>query len=42
MFDAIKEILISEKKFTEINYKRLQIALVCIENSLIDSHGVCT
>ena len=28
MFDVMKEILISEKEFTETNYKRLQKALV--------------
>ena len=39
MFDVIKEILISEKEFTETNYKRLQKALVYIENNLIDSDG---
>ena len=39
MLDIIKEILISEKKFTETNQKRLQEALVYIENSLIDSRG---
>ena len=37
MFDVIKEILISEKEFTETNYKRLQKALVDIEDNLIDS-----
>ena len=40
MFDVIKEILISEKKFTETNYKRLQKALLYIENNLIDSGGM--
>ena len=39
MFDVIKEILITEKEFTETNYKRLQKALVYIENNLIDSDG---
>ena len=39
MLDIIKEILISEKRFTETNQKRLQEALVYIENSLIDSRG---
>ena len=39
MFDVIREILISEKEFTETNYERLQKALVCIENNLIDSDG---
>ena len=39
MFDVIKEILISEKKFTETNYKRLQKASVYIENNLIDADG---
>ena len=28
MFDVIKEILISEKRFTETNYKKLKKALV--------------
>ena len=37
MFDVVKEILISKKEFTETNYKRLQKALVYIENNLIDS-----
>ena len=32
-FDVIKEILISEKEFTETNYKRLQKALVYIEKN---------
>ena len=39
MFDVIKEILITEKEFTETNYKRLQKTLVYIENNLIDSDG---
>ena len=39
MFAVIKEILISEKEFTETNYKRLQKTLVYIENNLIDSDG---
>ena len=39
MFDVIKEILITEKEFTETNHKRLQKALVYIENDLIDSDG---
>ena len=39
MFDVIKELLITEKEFTETNYKRLQKALVYIENNLIDSDG---
>ena len=39
MFDVIKEILISEKEFTENNYKRLLKALVYIENNLTDSNG---
>ena len=39
MFDVIKEILTSEKEFTETGYKRLQKAFVCIENNLIDSDG---
>ena len=38
MFDVIKEILISEKEFTETNYKRLKQALVYIEKK-IDSDG---
>ena len=42
MLDVIKEILISEKKFTETNYKRVQKALVYIENNLIGSDsGIC-
>ena len=36
---TLKEILISEKQFTKTNYKRLQKALVYIENNLIDSDG---
>ena len=39
MFDVITEILISEKEFTETNYKRLQKASVYIQNNLIDSDG---
>ena len=39
MYDVIKEILISEKEFTETNYKRLQKAMIYIENNLIDSDG---
>ena len=39
MFDVIKEILISEKEFTETNYKRLHKASFYIENNLIDSDG---
>ena len=39
MFDVIKELLITEKEFTETDYKRLQKALVYIENNLIDSDG---
>ena len=39
MFDVIKEILITEKEFAETNYKRLQKALVYVENNLIDSDG---
>ena len=39
MFYVIKEILISEKQFTEINYKRSQEALVYIKNNLIDTDG---
>ena len=40
MFDEIKEILISEKQFTEINYRRLQVPLLYKESILIDSDGV--
>ena len=39
MFDVIKEILISEKEFTETNYKRLQENLVYIKNNLIHTDG---
>ena len=39
MFDVIKEILISEKEFTEINYKRLKKALVFIKSNLIGTDG---
>ena len=39
MFNVIKEILISEKEFTETNYKRLQEALVYTKNNLIDTDG---
>ena len=40
MFDVMKEIIItSGKQFTETNYKRLQKALIYIENNLIDSDG---
>ena len=39
MFDVIKEIIISEKEFTDTNYKRLLQALVYIENNLTDSDG---
>ena len=39
MFNVIKEILISEKEFTETNYKRLQEGLVYIKNNLIDTDG---
>ena len=39
MFDVIKEILISEKEFTEANYKRLQEDLVYINNNLTDPDG---
>ena len=39
MFDVIKEILKSEKEFTETTYKRLQKTLFYIENNLIDSDG---
>ena len=37
MFDVTKEILISEKEFTETNYKSLLEALVYIKNNLIDT-----
>ena len=37
MLDVIKEILISEKEFTETNYKKLPKGSVYIENNLIDS-----
>ena len=40
MFDEIKEILISEKQFTEINYTRLQVPLLYKKSILIDSDGV--
>ena len=39
MFDVIKEMLISEKEFTETNYKRLQKTLFYMESNLIDSDG---
>ena len=39
MFDVIKEILMSNKEFTETNYKRLLKVLVYIENNLIDCDG---
>ena len=39
MYEVIKETLISEKEFTETNYKRLQEALVYIKNHLIDTNG---
>ena len=39
MFDVMKEILKSEKQFTETIYKRLQKSLVYIENNLVDSDG---
>ena len=39
MFDKMKEILVSEKEFTEINYKRFEKDLVYIENNLIDYDG---
>ena len=39
MIDVIKEILISEKEFTETYYKKLQKALAYRENNLIDSDG---
>ena len=37
MFDLIKWIMISEKKFIETNYKRFQEALVYIKKILIDN-----
>ena len=37
MYDIVKEVLISEKKFTETNHKRLQKTLVYIKNGLTDS-----
>ena len=40
MFDEIKEILISENQFTEINYTRLQVPLLYKKSILIDSDGV--
>ena len=39
MFDVIKEILKSEKEFTEPNHKRFQKSLINKESSLIDSDG---
>ena len=39
VFDVIKMILISEKEFTETNYKRLPKSLIYIGNNLIDSDG---
>ena len=39
MIHVIKEILISEKDFTQSNYKRLQKSLVFIKNNLVDSDG---
>ena len=39
MFDKMKEILVSEKEFTETNYKRFEKDLVYKENNLIDSDG---
>ena len=37
MVDIIKQILISEKWFIDINYKRLKERLLFIENNLIES-----
>ena len=37
MFDVRKRILISEKEFSETNYKRLREALVYIKNNLINT-----
>ena len=39
MFEIIKEILISEKEFTDNNYERLKKSFVYIEKTLIDSDG---
>ena len=39
MFDVIKEILISEKEFTEASYKRLKKAFVYVEKNFINSDG---
>ena len=36
MFDVVKEILTSEKGFTQTNYKSLQKAWIYIEKNLID------
>ena len=38
-FDVINEILISDKEFTETNYKRLQEDLIYIKNYFIDTYG---
>ena len=39
MPDVIREIIISEKEFTETDYEGLKRALVYIKKSLIDSDG---
>ena len=39
MVDIIKEILISEKEFTDTNHERLKKVLCYIENNLIDPDG---
>ena len=39
MFDIIKEILIPEKEFSEINYIRLQGDMIHIKRNLIDTDG---
>ena len=39
MFDVIKEILMSEKGFTETNYEMLKKSLAYIKKDLIDSDG---
>ena len=39
MFHVLKETSISEKVFTETNYKRLQKTLLYIKNNLIDSNS---
>ena len=39
MFDIIKEILIADNEFSEINYIRLQGDMVHIKRNLIDTDG---